>query len=106
MIYLNGKSTREDNQIVDLDEKEIENINLNDEISNFNHIFGKIGEKLKLINKQAQKDFYAEFQSILKNEIEKINKSVDNLEPNYIYATRIISVIFMLFMLLMVLVKN
>jgi len=33
-----------------------------------------------------------EFQGILKSEIEKINQSVDNSVPNYIYATNVLAV--------------
>jgi len=79
-------------QVIDLDENEINNINLPKEIEKFNQIFGKIGDKLKTISKQNKQTFYDEFQTILKVEIEKINKSVDNNDPNYIFATRVVSV--------------
>jgi len=92
LVFLNGKTTREETQIIDLDDSEIGNINLNQEINNFNNIFAKMGELLKVINKQLQKEFYSEFQEILKLEIEKINRSVDNVEPNYLYTARVLSV--------------
>lgn len=92
MVFLNGKTTREETQIIDLDDSEIGNININQEINNFNNIFAKMGELLKVINKQLQKEFYSEFQEILKLEIEKINRSVDNVEPNYLYTARVLSV--------------
>ena len=41
----------------------------------------------------STKDFFMEFQGILKNEIEKINNSVDKEVPNYIYATNVLAVI-------------
>jgi hypothetical protein len=89
--YLNGNSTRDETHIVDVDDKEIESISLNDEITNFNDIFTKISEKIKQVNKDANKQFLEEFQSLLKEEIVNINKSVDNTVPNYIYATNVIS---------------
>jgi hypothetical protein len=36
LIFLNGKSTREETGGVDIDEKEIDSISLNNEIENFN----------------------------------------------------------------------
>ena len=92
MVFLNGKTTREETQIIDLDDSEIGNININQEINNFNNIFAKMGELLKVINKRWQKEFYSEFQEILKLEREKINRSVDNVEPNYLYTARVLSV--------------
>lgn len=89
--YLNGKSTRDETHIVDIDDKEIESISLNTEIANFNEIFTKISEKLKQINKEANKEFFEEFQNILKLEISNINNAVDNTVPNYIYATNVLS---------------
>jgi len=91
---LNGKSTKDEVQVVDLDENEISNINLQKEVSKFNHLFGKIGDKLKSISKETKQAFYEEFQSILKIEIEKINLSVENSDPNYIFATRVLQVTF------------
>jgi len=92
LVFLNGKTTREESQIIDLDDSEIGNININQEINNFNNIFSKIGELLKVINKQLQKEFYLEFKEILNFELEKINRSVDNVEPNYLYIARVLSV--------------
>ena len=43
LTFLNGKSTREETGGVDIDEKEIDSISLNNEIENFNvSILGKI----------------------------------------------------------------
>jgi len=90
--YLNGKSTRDETHIVDIDDKDIESISLNNEINNFNDIFTKISEKIKqMISREANKEFFDEFQELLKNEIMNINKSVDNTVPNYIYATNVLS---------------
>jgi hypothetical protein len=89
--FLNGKSTREDTHIVDIEDKEIESISLNNEITNFNTIFTKISDKLKQVNKEANKVFFEEFQDLLKNEINNINSIVDNTVPNYIYATNVLA---------------
>lgn len=89
--YLNGKSTKEDTHLIDMEDKEVEDISLNNEIPNFNYIFTKISEKLKLNSKEMNKEFFDEFQAMLKLEISKINQSVDNTIPNYIYATNVIS---------------
>lgn len=95
LIYLNGKSTREETYAIDIDDKEIENFSLNSEISNFNTIFTKINDKLKTISKEKQKVFFEDFQVLLKTEIDKINKSVDNSVPNYYYAANVLHVKFL-----------
>ncbi len=89
--YLNGKSTRDETHIVDIDDKDVESISLNNEISNLNTIFTTISERLKIMNKDSNKEFFDEFQEILRSEISNINKSVDNTVPNYIYATNVVS---------------
>jgi hypothetical protein len=91
LLYLNGKSTRDETHIVDIEDKDIESISLNNEIANFNDIFTKISERLKSINKESNKEFFDSFQDLLKTEIVNINKSVDNTVPNYIYATNVLS---------------
>lgn len=91
LFFLNGKSTREETHIVDVDERDIESISLHDEITNFNLIFGRISEKLKQQDKDLNRQFLDQFQSILKEEIENINKFVDNAVPNYIYATNVVA---------------
>ncbi len=89
--FLNGKSTKDDTQVVDIEDKEIESISLNDEITNFNVIFSKISEKINLIHKEKTTEYLEQFQSLLKREITKINTAVDNSVPNYIYATNVLS---------------
>lgn len=89
--FLNGKTTRDETHIVDIDETEIDSISLNNEIENFNNIFTKISEKLKIVNKDAYKDFFDKFHVLLKEEISNINNAVDNTVPNYIYATNVLS---------------
>jgi len=89
--FLNGKSTKEENYTVDIEDKEIESISLNDEITNFNLIFAKISEKLNNVNRDKNLSYVEEFQNILKREITKINNCVDSAVPNYVYATNVIS---------------
>jgi len=89
--FLNGKSTKDDTHIVDIDDKEIESISLNDEITNFNVIFSKISEKINLVHKEKTSEYLEQFQSLLKREITKINTAVDNAVPNYIYASNVLS---------------
>ena len=69
--FLNGKSTKEENYTVDIEDKEIESISLNDEITNFNLIFSKISEKLNMVNRDKNQSYLEEFQTILKKEINR-----------------------------------
>jgi len=89
--FLNGKSTKDDSHIVDIEDKEIEFISLNDEITNFNVIFSKISEKINISQKEKTTEYLEQFQSLLKREITKINTAVDNAVPNYMYATNVLS---------------
>ena len=89
--YLNGKTTKEENYSVDIEDNEIESISLNDEITNFNFIFSKISEKLNSIYVDKNQNYLEEFQTLLKREINKINGAVDSAVPNYMYATNVIS---------------
>jgi hypothetical protein len=89
--FLNGKSTKEENYTVDIEDKEIESISLNDEITNFNLIFSKISEKINIVNRDKNQSYLEEFQNILKLEITKINSCVDRAVPNYVYASNVIS---------------
>jgi len=77
---------------VDIEEKEIENISIDkEELEKFNKIFQKISEKLKGISKESDKKFQDNYQILLKTEIEKINKCIENAVPNYIYASEILA---------------
>ncbi len=91
--FLNGKTTKEENYSVDIEDNEIESISLNDEITNFNYIFSKICEKVNSNSLDPEKNqkYLEEFQNLLKREINKINQAVDSAVPNYIYATNVIS---------------
>lgn len=89
--YLNGKSTKDDTHLVDIEDKDVEEISLNLEVSNFNEVYKKISEILKSINKDLTKAFHEEFYKMLREEIQNINHSVENTIPNYIYASKVLS---------------
>lgn len=91
LSFLNGRSTKEENYTVDIDDKIVEKISLNDEISNFNLIFSRISEKINTVDKDKIQSYLEEFQNLLKKEITKINNAVDNSVPNYLYASNVMS---------------
>ena len=87
----NNENNENDNyntNIIDLNDEEIKNISLQDEIPNFNNIYKKISQKFKSI--QKNNNFKDEFQSLIKNQINKINSNCDNNIPNYIYSSNVI----------------
>lgn len=102
LIFLNGKSTKEAVTIVDIDEKDIQDISLQNEIEIYNKIINKLNEKEEQINSkknESQKDneiissvslFSTEFQNKLYEEAEKIKNKLNNNLPNYIYANYVI----------------
>ena len=108
LIFLNGKSTKEAVTIVDLDEKDIQDISLQNEVESFNEIINKLNEKeehsnINLNNNKNdnqqnnnnQNDssiyvFSTEFQNKLYDEAEKIKNNLNNNLPNYIYANNVI----------------
>jgi len=92
LVYLNGELIKEDLITIDIDEKEVENFSLTSEISNFNIMFTKISDKLKSISKDKQKVFFEDFQVLLKSELDKINKTVENEVPNYYYVANVLNV--------------
>jgi len=89
--YLNGKTTKDDTHLVDIEDKDIEEISLNLEVSTFNEVYKKISEILKQINKELTKSFHEEFYKMLREEIANINQSVENTIPNYIYASKVLA---------------
>lgn len=73
--------------IVDLDNAEINNISFKNEIHFINEVYKKVSENLK--RNKILDNFREEFQTFLKNEINKINNNENNA-PNYLYATNIL----------------
>ena len=103
LIFLNGKSTKEAVTIVDLDEKDIQDISLQNEVESFNEIINKLNEKEERINANLNNNqpnnnqndssiyvFSSEFQNKLYEEAEKIKTSLNNNLPNYIYANYVL----------------
>lgn len=88
---LNGKMTKDDVNIIDIDENEVENISLNSEMDVFNSFYKRIAEVLKKNKPDNSKNFWNEFQTLLKQEVAFINQSIDNTIPNYMYASNVIS---------------
>ena len=98
LIFLNGKSTKEAVTIVDLEEKDIEDISLQKEVESFNEIINKLNDKeehMKENNNNNQSDssvslFSNDFQNKLYEEAEKIKNNLNNNLPNYIYANYVL----------------
>ena len=98
LIFLNGKSTKEAVTIVDLEEKDIEDISLQKEVESFNEIINKLNDKeehMKENNNNNQNDssvslFSNDFQNKLYEEAEKIKNNLNNNLPNYIYANYVL----------------
>ena len=84
LIFLNGKSTKEAITIVDVDEKDIEEISLQNDLQTYNDIVNKINIKDK------DQNFVDDFQNKLYEEAEKVKNCLCNNAPNYIYANVVI----------------
>ena len=84
---LNDKKTREDEIInykeIDINDEEVEGVSLNKDVEIYNLLL----KDLQLI-KNFNSDIKNQFQTILKNEIDKINAQVEI--PNFLYATNIL----------------
>ena len=80
LILLNEKNTKDATSIIDIEEKEIENISLQNDLSLFTEIINKLNLN-NLIN---------DFQNKLYEEAEKVKKCLNDNSPNYIYANIVI----------------
>ena len=104
LIFLNGKSTKEAVTIVDLEEKDIQDISLQNEVETFNDIINKLNEREEQLNIKKNKDnnndnsnnessisiFSNDFQNKLYEEAENIKNNLNNNLPNYMYANYVI----------------
>ena len=108
LIFLNGKSTKEAVTIVDIEEKDIQDISLQNEVEIFNDIINKLNEREEQLNnkkneQENNKDkiqntnsessvsiFSTEFQNKLYEEAENIKNNLNNNLPNYMYANYVI----------------
>ena len=84
LILLNGKSTKDAITIIDIDEKDIEEISLQNDLP----LYTEIVNKLNSI--ENQQNFINDFQNKLYEEAEKVKLCLNNNSPNYIYANVVI----------------
>ena len=84
LIFLNGKNTKAAVTIVDVDEKDIEDISLQNDLDSYNDLVNKINER------ESDQTFVTVFQNKLFDEAEKVKNCLNNNEPNYIYANVVI----------------
>ena len=84
LILLNGKSTKDAVTIIDIEEKDIEEISLQNDLP----LYTEIVNKLNSI--EADQNFINDFQSKLYDEAEKVKLCLNNNSPNYIYANTVI----------------
>ena len=88
---INSKNSQEySNLYVDLNDPEIISISLDNEKPLFTQIYQCINEKIKLLSNSKEKNFLKNFEILLNNEINKINKCIETSQPNYIYATNVL----------------
>jgi hypothetical protein len=80
---LNGKSTKDAVTIVDVEEKDIEHISLQNNLQALTEIVNKL-------NTDNDHEFIEDFQSGLNEEALKIKNCLNNNVPNYIYANVVI----------------
>lgn len=83
LIMLNGKSTKDAVTIVDVEEKDIEHISLQNNLQALTEIVNKL-------NTDNDHEFIEDFQSGLNEEALKIKNCLNNNVPNYIYANVVI----------------
>ncbi len=91
LILLNGKSTKDTISIIDIEQKDIEDISLENELPLFNEIINKINS-IEL-NENLQNNFQSKFNV----ETEQLKLSLNNNIPLYIYANKIIKSTFNLY---------
>ena len=86
LIFLNGKSTKDAVTVVDIEEKDIEDISLQTDLKDYNDIINQINEK------EGEENFVNDFQNKLYEGAEKIKNCLNNNVPNYIYANVVIQI--------------
>ena len=79
---LNGKITKNNFTIVDIDIKDIEDISLQNNLDEYNEIINRLNKK--------DESFINKFQKRIYEEGEKIKNSLNKNIPNYIYANNIL----------------
>ena len=86
LIFLNGKSTKDAVTVVDIEEKDVEDISLQTDLKDYNDIINQINEK------EGEENFVNDFQNKLYEGAEKIKNCLNNNVPNYIYANVVIQI--------------
>ena len=92
-ININNININEqNNMILDLYDEDTLNISLEEEKPLFTKLYSKITEKISSVIPESEQnnDFLSNFENFFKNQIEIINSSVKNNEPNFIYATNVL----------------
>lgn len=85
LILLNGKSTKDAVNIVDVDEKDIDEISLQNELPLYTEIVKKLNEI------SENEEFVKNFQKKIYDEAENVKNNLNNNNvPNYIYANIVI----------------
>ena len=82
----------QNNLILDLYDEDTLNISLEEEKPLFTKLYSKITEKISSVMPESEQnnDFLQNFENFFKNQIEIINSSVKNNEPNFMYATNVL----------------
>ena len=82
----------QNNILLDLYDDDTLNISLEEEKPLFTKLYSKITEKISSVVPESEQnnDFLSNFENFFKNQIEIINSSVKNNEPNFIYATNVL----------------
>ena len=85
LILLNGKSTKDAINIIDVDEKDIEEISLQNELQFYTEIVKKLNET------NENENFVNDFQKKIYDEAENVKNLLNNNNvPNFIYANIVI----------------
>ena len=89
---INININEQNNIIFDLYDEDTLNISLEEEKPLFTKLYSKITEKISSVIPESEQnnDFLSNFENFFKNQIEIINSSVKNNEPNFMYATNVL----------------
>ena len=89
---INININEQNNMILDLYDEDTLNISLEEEKPLFTKLYSKITEKISSVMPESEQsnDFLSNFENFFKNQIEIINSSVKNNEPNFMYATNVL----------------
>ena len=89
---INININEQNNIILDLYDEDTLNISLEEEKPLFTKLYSKITEKISSVMPESEQsnDFLSNFENFFKNQIEIINSSVKNNEPNFMYATNVL----------------